>query len=405
MKINEKFKPLWTSNTRYYLVTGGRGSGKSFGVGCATENMLFEKGQKILYTRYTLTAASKSIIPEFIEKIELFNHSRYFTVTNNEIRHSNGSSIMFSGIKTSSGNQTANLKSLQGVTTWVLDEAEELDSEEVFDKIDLSVRQKGIQNRVILLLNPTLRSHWIYDRFFEKPGVEEGFNGVKGDVTYIHTTYLDNIPNLHESFINRANELKGYDYEMYVHVMLGAWLDMLTGRMYTTLKEYDDLPEGESVMYCDTADTGADYLVAVFANKCENGLYVKDVVCTQEPQEITEGLVASAIIRNKTNRAVIESNNGGRAFGRNVQRLLNDMNWRRVTLTFFHQSKNKDSRILNNSSTISLNVYFCKGLRKTKYMLMMKTYSREEKNEHDDPADATTGLVEHFFHQNKFFVI
>ena len=32
MKVNDKFYPLWNNDTRYYLVTGGRGSGKSFAV-------------------------------------------------------------------------------------------------------------------------------------------------------------------------------------------------------------------------------------------------------------------------------------------------------------------------------------------------------------------------------------
>ena len=70
-----------------------------------------------------------------------------------------GSTILFRGIRTSSGDQSANLKSLSGVTTWILDEAEELMDEETFDKINLSIRQKGKQNRVILLLNPSTKAH------------------------------------------------------------------------------------------------------------------------------------------------------------------------------------------------------------------------------------------------------
>lgn len=406
MRINDKFKPLWANDTRYFIVTGGRGSGKSFAVGTFIENLLFQQNHKVLFTRYTLTAASKSIIPEFIEKIELQGHQEVFNVTNNSIKNiGSGSEIMFSGIKTSSGNQTANLKSLQGVTTWVLDEAEELDDESTFDKIDLSVREKGIQNRVILLLNPALRSHWIYSRFFESVGVPESFNGVNGDVTYIHSTYLDNIPNIHESFVTRANQMKEQDYELYVHIMLGSWLDTLTGRMYSGLKTCEAPPEGEAVMYCDTADTGADYLCAIVAIKNNNSLYITDVVYTQEPQEVTEGLVANLIVRNKVNRAVIESNNGGRSFARSIQRILDDVKWRKTNISTFHQSANKNTRILSNSSTIVLNVYFCNNLN-SKFMLDLRTYSREGKNAHDDAPDALTGLVEKFIStKNGFFYI
>ena len=117
----------------------------------------------------------------------------------------NGSKIIFRGIKTSSGDQTANLKSLTGITTWVMDEAEELNDEDIFDKIDLSVRNKIQENRVILILNPTTKEHFIYKRWFEYRGVSAGSNITKEDTTYIHTTYLDNLDNLSESYIESAS--------------------------------------------------------------------------------------------------------------------------------------------------------------------------------------------------------
>jgi len=85
-----------------------------------------------------------SIIPEFQEKIELLELNHAFDIRKSEIVNlQSGSEIIFKGIKTSSGDQTANLKSLQGVTTWILDEAEELTDESIFDKINFSIRQKG----------------------------------------------------------------------------------------------------------------------------------------------------------------------------------------------------------------------------------------------------------------------
>ena len=81
--------------------------------------------------------------PEFQEKIELLNLEHDFEILKSEIKNKqSGSEILFKGLKTSSGDQTANLKSLQGVTTWILDEAEELVDEKTFDKINLSIRQK-----------------------------------------------------------------------------------------------------------------------------------------------------------------------------------------------------------------------------------------------------------------------
>ena len=95
--------------------------------------LTFEAGHTILFTRYTLTSAYISIIPEFIEKLEQFGSDviQHFHITKDEIiNKQTGSKIIFRGIKTSSGDQTANLKSLQGITTWVVDEAEELTDEQ-----------------------------------------------------------------------------------------------------------------------------------------------------------------------------------------------------------------------------------------------------------------------------------
>ena len=235
IKVSKKYQPLDNSKSRYFIITGGRGSSKSFTVNLYLARLLLlEEKHKVLFTRYTLTAASKSIIPEFIEKIELLNASSLFTVTQNEITCTKTkSSIMFSGIKTSSGNQTANLKSLQGVTTWILDEAEELDDETIFDKINLSVRQKGVQNRVILIMNPTTKEHWIYKRFFQDRGVQEGFNGTHLDATYIHTTYLNNLANLDESFLNDIERIKKTRPQKYKHQILGGWLDKAEGVVFT----------------------------------------------------------------------------------------------------------------------------------------------------------------------------
>jgi phage terminase large subunit len=102
-----------------------------------------------------MVSAHLSIIPEFLEKIILLGYENTFSVNKAEVVNlKNKSDILFRGIKTSAGNQTASLKSLQGVRTWVLDEAEELIDEDIFDTIDLSIREKNIQNRIILILNP-----------------------------------------------------------------------------------------------------------------------------------------------------------------------------------------------------------------------------------------------------------
>jgi len=234
IEINKKYAPIAESNGRYFIVTGGRGSGKSFSINLLLVLLTYEAGHTILFTRYTLSSTYISIIPEFIEKLELLKIFDDFYITKDEIKNKrSGSKIIFKGIKTSSGDQTANLKSLQGVTTFVLDEAEELTSEDTFDKIDLSVRQQGKHNRVILILNPTTKEHWIYKRFFEEKGVQEGTNETKDNITYIHTTYLDNIENLSDSYLNQIEEIKKRRPEKFKHQLMGAFLNKSEGVIFT----------------------------------------------------------------------------------------------------------------------------------------------------------------------------
>jgi len=274
--ISNKYDNLG-SDSRYFIITGGRGSSKSFSITTFLSLLTRESGHIILFTRYTLVSAHVSIIPEFIEKIELLGMANDFAVTKDEILNiKTGSKIIFKGIKTSSGTQTANLKSLQGVTTFVLDEAEELTDEDVFDKIDLSIRHKTKQNRVILILNPTTKESWIYQRFFESKGIEAGTNVIKDDTTYIHTTYFDNIHNLSESFLSQIKTIKERRPDKYKHQILGGWLDKAEGVIFTnwTIGKFKDVG---SVVYGQDFGFSADptTLVATSIDSVNKVIYLK----------------------------------------------------------------------------------------------------------------------------------
>ena len=231
--LSKKYNPLFDSKARYFIITGGRGSGKSFAVTVFLTLLTMSRGIRVLFTRFTMTSAHLSIIPEFLEKIGLLGFDETFNINKSEVVNAkNKSDILFRGIKTSAGNQTASLKSLQGISTWVLDEAEELVDENIFDTIDLSIREKNIQNRVILILNPVTKEHWIYKRFFEEKGVEGGFNGVKDNICYIHSTYKDNETNLSQSFLERIKSIKHNNFKKYQHKILGGWLAKAEGVVF-----------------------------------------------------------------------------------------------------------------------------------------------------------------------------
>jgi|TARA_R110002020_G_scaffold34443_4_gene104773 phage terminase large subunit len=226
-----------------------------------------------------MVSAHLSIIPEFLEKITLLGYENIFSINKAEVLNlGNNSDILFRGIKTSAGNQTASLKSLQGISTWVLDEAEELIDENIFDTIDLSIREKNIQNRIILVLNPVTKEHWIYDRFFQDKGVEAGFNGVKDNVCYIHSTYLDNKENLSTSFLERIKTIKQRNMKKYNHAIMGGWLDKAEGVVFDNWSIGEFNPNGlQTSCGMDFGfSVDPDSLTEVAIDKKQKKIYLKE---------------------------------------------------------------------------------------------------------------------------------
>ena len=160
-------------------------------------------------------------------------------------------------------------------------------------------------------------------------------------------------------------------------------------------REYEMLPRDvvARAAYVDTADVGDDYLCAVaYVVDTDGVIYVTDVVYSRESMEHTERLVAAMFRSNNTLRAAVESNNGGRGFARALQRLEP-----KVRIEWFHQSGNKEARILSNSATVLHLIRMPRGwhLHWPEFYAHLTTYKRLFRaNRHDDAADAITGIIE-----------
>lgn len=174
----------------------------------------------------------------------------------------------------------------------------------------------------------------------------------------------------------------------------------LKGRLYTSFKTYDgELPQFKYIKnYTDTADTGNDYLCSInYGVTFQNEAYILNVLYTKEGMEVTEPAQAKMMFEDEVNIADIESNNGGRSYSRNVERIMKDK-YRTNKTVFrpFHQSKNKAARILSNSTWVMEHIYFPHNWkhRFPEYYEAMMKYQKEGKNKHDDAPDATTGIAE-----------
>ena len=179
----------------------------------------------------------------------------------------------------------------------------------------------------------------------------------------------------------------------------------IEGKLYRSIKTYEILPKDTNgnllfttiKNYTDTADTGSDYLCSINYGTYEKEVYVLDVIYTKDPMEITEPLLANSLYDYRVNEADIESNNGGRGFARSVERILKEKyKSNKTKINWFHQSKNKQARILSNSTWVMDHIYFPKNWmdRWPEFAKAILTYQKEGKNKNDDGPDTLSGIAE-----------
>ena len=154
-----------------------------------------------------------------------------------------------------------------------------------------------------------------------------------------------------------------------------------------------------------TIRLGDDFLCSIDYVEYNQEAYVINVIYTKESMEITEPAVAKMLFDDGVNEADIESNNGGRGFARNVETLLLEkFHSNKCIINPFYQDKNKQSRILSNSTWVMNHIYFPVNWadRFPDYYDSMVRYQKEGKNAHDDAQDATTGIAEKIGQGDRF---
>jgi phage terminase large subunit len=306
IKFSKKYKNLFKLLQNDYpdvdtvLITGGRSSAKSFAVSLFSLIGLVEYGYNILYTRFTNSSIVDSIKPEVDDKIELLGYENKAISTNTHIEH-NGNRIAFKGIKTGSKQQTANLKSLSGFSTFVVDEAEELPDYETFEKVFLSIRSKEKRNITILLLNPTSVHHWIFRHFYLNRNIEAGYNGIKDNVMYIHTSYLD-VPKeyIATNIKNYYRRLKDENEKKYNQIVLGGWTEATEDRVFNHFRQ---IPYKEFIALnlpdFYGADWGKNHIFGIV--HCKYDAYSNTIYC-HELNALSENQLLDALPQDEVNR-------------------------------------------------------------------------------------------------------
>lgn len=159
--------------------------------------------------------------------------------------------------------------------------------------------------------------------------------------------------------------------------------------------------------YTDVADEGDDFTFSACYDVYKSGneawneqkkrfepiLYalITDMVFTQENTEITAVTVPEMINRCGTQKAWIESNNGGAGFEKLIRKKI------KAISEPFYQGANKESRIITNSASVNAQIIMPLGWeeRFSKIHEHVTGFLRDfPANEHDDPEDGLTGIYE-----------
>lgn len=218
---NRKYLPAITRPKIYNILYGGAGSGKSQTM---IQFLLSEllnhdenENETFVVLRKVAATIRTSVYMDFKNKIYEWGLSDLITPYDGifEFR-SRSNKIIFMGV-----DNPEKLKSLaQAKYIWV-EEATELTKE---DFIQVTLRLRGVskhQKRFFLTFNPVSDSHWIKERFFDKPPEIE-----KDKILILHSTYKDCYRFLDKEYPIRMEALKDVDYtywDVYANGNWGVW--------------------------------------------------------------------------------------------------------------------------------------------------------------------------------------
>jgi len=245
--VNKIFAPLWTKDSRYYVLMGGRGAGRSTaGSQYVLSKLLEPDFFRCALMREVYSDIRHSSWQELQDRIDEQEIREALKVTENDMQVQYGdNSIKAHGFRASTGSHTAKLKSLASYNTVLIEEAEEVGEEE-FRTLDDTLRTVKGDIRIVLLLNPPGKNHWIINRWFdlEESEVEGFYRPIpKDDIVYIGGTFRNNVANLDQATIERYEAYKELKPDYYHQMIAGLVPEEVRGKIYNGWKQINSVPE------------------------------------------------------------------------------------------------------------------------------------------------------------------
>lgn len=247
MKITKSVSPafedfLFNWDYERYLLIGGYGSGKSYQIAFKIILKLLEEKRKVLVVREVFDTIQDSCYDLFCEILDnmdlLTTDPKEYRTSKIKVlalksplrfRFHNGSSIIFKGM-----DKPEKIKSINGVSIVWLEECSEI-KYEGYKELLGRIRTPNVSMHFILSLNPVGRDNWVYRHFFVRIN-DDGLENVILDEnklyekkclvkngTYYHHSTPDDNPWLPWQYLKRLDELKTYDYPLYLVARWGRF--------------------------------------------------------------------------------------------------------------------------------------------------------------------------------------
>lgn len=226
------YAPLFYSDKKYFLISGGRASGKS--TNCAAFLLLKLFGEdyaRIVVARYTQKSIKSSIYQDILDLIKAWGLQGFVDITGDSITHKvTGNQIITHAFKLSDGTQTAKGKGISNPNFLFIDEFTEIDNEQEWIKLVDSFRKKGAERKIIMAFNPTTKASWIFHKFYMPDGTPHPEWSKRFE--FIHTTYKDNLHNLDREKVEEWEDSQARDPHYFSHHILGEWSDIGEGQIF-----------------------------------------------------------------------------------------------------------------------------------------------------------------------------
>lgn len=363
---NDIYIPLLENQSRFLILYGGGGSGKSvFAAHKIILRMVGERNHKFLALRKVGESVKDSIFAELQAAIEDLGVDYEFQVnkTDRTFTHlPTNNQILCKGL-----DEPKKIKSIKGITGMWLEEATDFDEADL-DQLNIRIRgEKTNYVQFIISFNPIDEDHWLKKRFFDTEN---------NDVTICHSTYHHNyfLSDVDREQLEKLKERNQLYYEVYC---LGKWgiVNKSDKFMYAFSNEkhvIDHYQPNPHLPILISFDFNVSPMTCVIGQEVDDALYIFDEMSQPGSTEELCELVLSKYVNWLFNMDIT-----GDATGYNREKALRgNINQYMVIKEVLQlpdrnirvRTKNaelKDSRVLCNSVLQHANVFITKNCTQT----------------------------------------